>query len=99
MTEERTGDAKQRAAEHGMRIQELLDRLRTSTRAQVLGEVTWATVGDLAHRAARLAELVDCEPCNGTGYAAGRCPTRRERGDTEAQAPCGTCGGSGHERA
>lgn len=90
--------AARRARAHATRIYGLLERLRAATEAEAEGDADWGTVEELAERAARLAELVACEPCNGTGYAAGRCPTRRERNDQAAYEPCGACGGAGNQR-
>lgn len=92
-------DPAERLAAHHGRVLELLDRLRGVADAKDPESCTWGDVGDLANLAARLAELVPCGDCNGTGYATGRCPHhRRDRDDPAAHAACGTCGGSGHER-
>ena len=87
-------------AAHHSRVHELLGRLRDVADEKDPESCTWGDVGYMAELAARLAELVPCEPCQGTGYATGRTPHhRRDRHDEAAHAPCSTCGGSGHERA
>ena len=91
--------AADRLAVHHARIHELLDAIRDLADAKDPEDCDWSDVGELAHVAVRLAELVPCAACNGTGYATGRCPRRwHDRDDPEAHRACPTCEGSGHER-
>ena len=92
-------DPADRLAVHHARIHELLDRLRVIADDRDPESADWNDVGELANLAQRLAELVPCTDCNGTGYATGRCPdSRRDRDNAAAHAACSTCDGSGHER-
>ena len=98
-TTRRTESPASRLGLHHARIHELLDELRLVADDKDPESCNWGDVGDLATLAARLAELVPCNACKGTGYARGRCPALRERNDQAAQAACETCGGSGHANA
>ncbi len=84
---------------HQSRIHELLDQLRDFTDSKVPQGCDWGDVGDLAHVVERLAELVPCQACNGTGAASGRTTPMRRVDEGAAEPACPSCDGEGHVRA